>query len=159
MNELLNILRSNARLSLEELSAMTDSTPEKVAEEIDRLEKSGIIKGYRAVINEELADKNSVTAFIEVKVTPKADFGFDEIARTIMMFDEVDGVTLMSGSFDLAVTLTGTDYKEIALFVARRLSSLDGVISTSTHFVLKRFKENGFFIESENIDERGFVSP
>ncbi|MBQ4256503.1 MAG: Lrp/AsnC family transcriptional regulator [Oscillospiraceae bacterium] len=159
MKELLNILRSNARLSLEELSAMTDSTPAEVAEEIDRLEKSGIIKGYRAVINEELADKNSVTAFIEVKVTPKADFGFDEIARTIMMFDEVDSVTLMSGSFDLAVTLSGTDYKEIALFVARRLSSLDGVISTSTHFVLKRFKDNGFFIESENIDERGFVSP
>ena len=92
-------------------------------------------------------------------MTPKADFGFDEIARTIMMFDEVDSVTLMSGSFDLAVTLSGTDYKEIALFVARRLSSLDGVISTSTHFVLKRFKDNGFFIESENIDERGFVSP
>ena len=122
-------------------------------------EKRGVIKGYSVILNEELADKNAVTAFIEVKVTPKADFGFDELARTIMMYDEVDSVTLMSGSFDLAVTLSGTNYKEIALFVAKRLSSIDGVISTSTHFVLKQYKEQGFFIENEAADERGFVSP
>ena len=76
-----------------------------------------------------------------------------------MEFDEVDSVTLMSGSFDLAVTLRGTNYKEIALFVAQRLSSMEGVISTSTHFVLKQYKEQGFFIEQEAADERGFVSP
>ena len=123
------------------------------------MKKRGVIKGYSVILNEELADKNAVTAFIEVKVTPKADFGFDELARTIMMYDEVDSVTLMSGSFDLAVTLSGTNYKEIALFVAKRLSSIDGVISTSTHFVLKQYKEQGFFIENEAADERGFVSP
>ena len=134
-------------------------SPEEVAARIADYEKRGVIKGYSVILNEELADKNAVTAFIEVKVTPKADFGFDELARTIMMYDEVDSVTLMSGSFDLAVTLSGTNYKEIALFVAKRLSSIDGVISTSTHFVLKQYKEQGFFIENEAADERGFVSP
>ena len=138
MDSLIKLLKGNARLSNE---------------------KRGVIKGYSVILNEELADKNAVTAFIEVKVTPKADFGFDELARTIMMYDEVDSVTLMSGSFDLAVTLSGTNYKEIALFVAKRLSSIDGVISTSTHFVLKQYKEQGFFIENEAADERGFVSP
>lgn len=138
---------------------MLGVTPEEVAARIADYEKRGVIKGYSVILNEELADKNAVTAFIEVKVTPKADFGFDELARTIMMYDEVDSVTLMSGSFDLAVTLSGTNYKEIALFVAKRLSSIDGVISTSTYFVLKQYKEQGFFIENEAADERGFVSP
>ena len=143
----------------EQLAVMLGVTPEEVAARIADYEKRGVIKGYSVILNEELADKNAVTAFIEVKVTPKADFGFDELARTIMMYDEVDSVTLMSGSFDLAVTLSGTNYKEIALFVAKRLSSIDGVISTSTHFVLKQYKEQGFFIENEAADERGFVSP
>ena len=159
MDSLIKLLMGNARLSNEQLAVMLGVTPEEVAARIADYEKRGVIKGYSVILNEELADKNAVTAFIEVKVTPKADFGFDELARTIMMYDEVDSVTLMSGSFDLAVTLSGTNYKEIALFVAKRLSSIDGVISTSTHFVLKQYKEQGFFIENEAADERGFVSP
>lgn len=159
MDSLIKLLKGNARLSNEQLAVMLGVTPEEVAARIADYEKRGVIKGYSVILNEELADKNAVTAFIEVKVTPKADFGFDEFARTIMMYDEVDSVTLMSGSFDLAVTLSGTNYKEIALFVAKRLSSIDGVISTSTHFVLKQYKEQGFFIENEAADERGFVSP
>ena len=159
MDSLIKLLKGNARLSNEQLVVMLGVTPEEVAARIADYEKRGVIKGYSVILNEELADKNAVTAFIEVKVTPKADFGFDELARTIMMYDEVDSVTLMSGSFDLAVTLSGTNYKEIALFVAKRLSSIDGVISTSTHFVLKQYKEQGFFIENEAADERGFVSP
>ena len=159
MDSLIKLLKGNARLSNEQLAVMLGVTPEEVAARIADYEKRGVIKGYSVILNEELADKNAVTAFIEVKVTPKADFGFDELARTIMMYDEVDSVTLMSGSFDLAVTLSGTNYKEIALFVAKRLSSIDGVISTSTHFVLKQYKEHGFFIENEAADERGFVSP
>ena len=158
MDSLIKLLKGNARLSNEQLAVMLGVTPEEVAARIADYEKRGVIKGYSVILNEELADKNAVTAFIEVKVTPKADFGFDELARTIMMYDE-DSVTLMSGSFDLAVTLSGTNYKEIALFVAKRLSSIDGVISTSTHFVLKQYKEQGFFIENEAADERGFVSP
>ena len=159
MDSLIKLLKGNARLSNEQLAVMLGVTPEEVAARIADYEKRGVIKGYSVILNEELADKSAVTAFIEVKVTPKADFGFDELARTIMMYDEVDSVTLMSGSFDLAVTLSGTNYKEIALFVAKRLSSIDGVISTSTHFVLKQYKEQGFFIENEAADERGFVSP
>ena len=159
MDSLIKLLKGNARLSNEQLAVMLGVTPEEVAARIADYEKRGVIKGYSVILNEELADKNAVTAFLEVKVTPKADFGFDELARTIMMYDEVDSVTLMSGSFDLAVTLSGTNYKEIALFVAKRLSSIDGVISTSTHFVLKQYKEQGFFIENEAADERGFVSP
>lgn len=159
MDSLIKLLKGNARLSDEQLAVMLGTTSEDVAARIADYEKRGVIKGYSVILNEELADKNAVTAFIEVKVTPKADFGFDELARTIMMYDEVDSVTLMSGSFDLAVTLSGTNYKEIALFVAKRLSSIDGVISTSTHFVLKQYKEQGFFIENEAADERGFVSP
>ena len=159
MDSLIKLLKGNARLSNEQLAVMLGVTPEEVAARIADYEKRGVIKGYSVILNEELADKNAVTAFIEVKVTPKADFGFDELARTIMMYDEVDSVTLMSGSFDLAVTLSGTNYKEIALFVAKRLSSIDGVIATSTHFVLKQYKEQGFFIENDAADERGFVSP
>lgn len=159
MDTLLKLLRSNARRSDEELAVMLGSTPEAVRAKIADYERQGIIKGYSVIIDGEKADKNAVTAFIEVKVTPKADCGFDELARSIMAYDEVDTVTLMSGSFDLAVTLSGTDYKEIALFVARRLSTIEGVISTSTHFVLKRYKEQGFFIADEADDERGFVSP
>ena len=159
MDSLIKLIKGNARLSNEQLAVMLGVTPEEVAARSADYEKRGVIKGCSVILNEELADKNAVTAFIEVKVTPKADFGFDELARTIMMYDEVDSVTLMSGSFDLAVTLSGTNYKEIALFVAKRLSSIDGVISTSTHFVLKQYKEQGFFIENEAADERGFVSP
>ncbi|MBQ7782515.1 MAG: Lrp/AsnC family transcriptional regulator [Oscillospiraceae bacterium] len=159
MDSLIKLLKGNARLSNEQLATMLGISAAEVAARIADYEKKGIIKGYSVIINEELADKNAVTAFIEVKVTPKADCGFEQLARTIMMYDEVDSVTLMSGSFDLAVTLSGTNYKEIALFVANRLSTIDGVISTKTHFVLKQYKEHGFFIENEAEDDRGLVSP
>ena len=159
MDTLIELLKQNARLSNKELAAMTGTSEAEVEKKIKELEHSGAIKGYSAVVSDEMADKDSVTAFIEVKVTPKADCGFDDIAKTIMMYDEVESLTLMSGAFDLAVTISGTNYKEVALFVAQRLSTIDGVISTATHFVLKRYKEKGFFIDGEDADERGFVSP
>ncbi len=159
MDTLIKLLKQNARLSCKELAAMTGMSENAVEDKIKALEHEGVIKGYSAIVNDEAADKNTVTAFIEVKVTPKADCGFDDIARTIMMYDEVESLTLMSGAFDLAVTISGTNYKEVALFVAQRLSTIDGVISTATHFVLKRYKEKGIFIENEADDERGFVSP
>lgn len=159
MDSLLALLKKNSRLSNEELAAMLGTSAEDIAARIADYEEKGIIKGYSLIVGEKLADKDAVTAFIEVKITPKAEFGFDELARMIMSYDEVDSVTLMSGSFDLAVTLSGTNYKEIALFVAQRLSTIEGVISTSTHFVLKRYKEQGFTVEGEAAYERGFVSP
>ena len=138
---------------------MLGITPKEVAEKIDKLEADGIIKGYSAIVNEELADKNNITAFIELKVTPQRDKGFDDIAKTIMMYDEVESVTLMSGGYDLAVTVTGTNFKDIALFVAQRLATIDGVLSTTTHFFLRRYKEKGIFIQEEDVDERGYVAP
>lgn len=158
MDTIVKLLKQNARLSTKELAAMTGLSEAEVEARIKDYENKGVIKGYSAILNEDLADKDRVTAFIEVKVTPKAEHGFDDIARTIMMYDEVESLTLMSGAFDLAVTISGTNYKEIALFVARRLSTIDGVISTSTHFFLKRYKEKGIFIDEEK-DERSFVSP
>lgn len=160
MNEpVINLLKKNARMSVKDMAAASGLSEKEVADKIKEYESSGAVAGYFPVLNEELIDKDAVTAFIEVKVTPKADFGFDDLARTIMMYDEVDTVTLMSGSFDLAVTLSGTDYKEIALFVAQRLSTIDGVISTSTHFILKRYKQNGFFMSKDPVDERSMISP
>ena len=159
MNELLHLLKQNARLSNEELAAMLGTTPAEVAAQIKKLEDDGIIKGYSVVLNDELANKDTVTAFIELKVTPKRDCGFEDLAKTVMMYDEVESVSLMSGAYYLAVTVTGSSLKVIALFVAQRLSTIDGVLSTATHFVLKRYKEKGIFIEQEPADERGMVSP
>ena len=115
--------------------------------------------GYSVILNEELADKDGVTALIELKVTPQRDCGFNDIARKIMMYEEVDSIALMSGAYDLSVTVCGTNLKEIALFVAHKLSTIDGVLSTATHFVLKRYKEKGIFIEQSMEDERGMISP
>lgn len=159
MDMLLSLLKQNARLTHDQLAAMLGISVTEVAEKIRDYEEKGIIMGYSVILNEELADRNNVTAFIEMRVTPQRDYGFDDLAKTIMMYDEVESVSLMSGSFDLSVTISGTDMKTIALFVAQRLSTIEGVISTTTHFVLKRYKEKGIFIENNNSDERGFVSP
>jgi len=159
MDTILSLLKQNARLSYKELAAMTEMSENEAEALVKEYERTGVIKGYSAIINDDLADKDSVTAFIEVKVTPKADYGFDDIANTIMQYDDVEGLTLMSGDFDLAVTISGTNYKEIALFVAQRLSTIEGVIGTATHFVLKRYKEKGIFMANDEDDERGFISP
>lgn len=159
MDTLISLLKQNARLSNSQLATMLGKTEAEIANKIEEYQHAGIIKGYSVILDEEKADKDLVTAFIELKVTPQADCGFDEIAKTVMMYDEVEAVSLMSGAYDLAVTVSGTNLKEIALFVAQRLSTIDGVLSTATHFVLKRYKEKGIFIGDETIDERGFVSP
>lgn len=159
MNDLIKLLNQNARFSNEELAAMLGTTPKDIADQIEQLEKNGVIKGYSVILDESLADKDMVMAIIELKVTPQRDFGFDEIAKTIMMYDEVDSISLMSGSYDLSVTVKGKNLQDIALFVAQRLSTIEGVLSTTTHFILKTYKEKGIFIEDEDKDERGFVAP
>ena len=159
MDALLQLLKQNARLTNQQLATMLNISEDAVAKKIKDYEKTGVIMGYSAILNEELADKDLVTAFIEIRVTPKRDCGFDDLAKTIMMYDEVESVSLMSGAYELSVVVVGNNLKTIALFVAQKLSTIDGVISTATHFVLKRYKEKGIFIEHENTDERGFVSP
>ncbi|MBO4877414.1 MAG: Lrp/AsnC family transcriptional regulator [Ruminococcus sp.] len=152
---IISILQQNARISDTELGEVLGITAEEAAEEIRKLEEEGIIKGYSVIIDEELYDKSLVYATIELKVTPQRDCGFDDIAKTIMMYDEVESVTLMSGSYDLAVEVKGTNLKDIALFVSERLATMDGVLSTATHFILKKYKEKGIFIDKEEPDERG----
>ena len=159
MNELIKLLNQNARFSNEELATMLGTTAEDVAAQIDKLEKDGIIKGYSLILDDSVIDKDMVTAIIELKVTPQRDSGFDKIAKTIMMYDEVDSISLLSGSYDLSVTVKGRNLQEIALFVAQRLSTIEGVLSTATHFLLKTYKEKGIFIETEDKDERGFFAP
>ena len=154
MEKLLKLLDENARLSNEQMAVMLGMTPEEVAAEIDRLEKQGVIRGYKTVINWDKTQREYVTALIELKVTPKRDLGFDEIAHTIAAFEEVQDVYLMSGGFDVAVMLNGRTFQEIAMFVAKRLSPLESVLSTATHFVLSRYKEKGLLMNTVPHDER-----
>lgn len=156
---LLDLLRQDARLSNDQLAAMLGTTAADVAAMVAKLEDEGIVMGYTAIINEEKADPTSVTAFIELKVSPQKDLGFDDIAHTIMQYDEVDTVYLMSGAFDIAIIITGTSLRKVALFVSERLSALDGVLSTATHFVLRRYKEKKHIFSEDVVDERGMVSP
>ena len=140
MDNLLNLLNENARLTNAQLAVMLNKTEKEIADAIADYERRGVIKGYRTLINWQKVDENKATALIELRVTPKRDRGFDEIANRVMQFKEVESVYLMSGGYDLAVTVTGKSMQEIAMFVARRLSPLDSVISTATHFVLTRYK-------------------
>ncbi|MCI5579266.1 MAG: Lrp/AsnC family transcriptional regulator [Oscillospiraceae bacterium] len=158
-NKLLDLLRQNARLSNKELATMLGETEENVAAEIKRLENEGIIMGYSAIINEEKVDENGVTAIIDIKITPVKDCGFDDLAHTIMSYEEVDSVFLLSGANDLSVTISGTSLRNVALFVSERLAVLDGVLATTTHFILRRYKEKGHIFSEDSFDDRGLVSP
>lgn len=157
--QLLSLLRENARLSNQELAVMLGVPEEEIAKEIEALEKEGVIKGYSAVINEELADPDAVTAIIELRVTPQRDSGYEDIAHTIMAYDEVESISLMAGAYDLSVTVKGRNVKEVSMFVSRCLAPLAGVLSTATYFVLKTYKEKGIVILDEEKDERGFYFP
>lgn len=155
MSDIVKILQQNARISNTELGEILGISPAEAEAEIKRLESEGIIRGYSVIVDDELYDKSTVYATIELKVTPQRDCGFDDIAKTIMMYDEVESVNLMSGAYDLAVEVKGNNLKDVALFVSERLSTIDGVLSTATHFILKKYKEKGIFIDREETDERG----
>lgn len=159
MKALVDLLRENARLSNEQLAAILGITADEVAKQIKQLEEDGIIIGYSAILNEEKLDCNAVTAFIEVRVSPQVDCGYDDVARIIAQYDEVDTVQLMSGSFELAVTIRGKKLRDVAMFVSDRLATLDGVLSATTHFLLQRYKEKGIIFAGEDADERSLVSP
>lgn len=160
MDELLEILKRNARTSLEDMAKMLKSTPEAVAERIAEYEKQGIIRGYQVLLNEDGLDMEQVDAVIEVKVRPEREGGFDRIARRICGFDEVKSVYLMSSAaYDLLIFVHGKGLQDVASFVSRRLATLDGVLSTATHFMLKTYKTNGVMMEPVEDEDRLQVSP
>jgi DNA-binding Lrp family transcriptional regulator len=156
---LLQLLRRKARFSDQDLADLLSSTNEAVAAKVAAWEADGTILGYHAVIDPEVTGDTSVSAFIEVKVTPERGGGFDRLAMRISRFDQVVSCYLASGGYDLMVVVEGADLREVARFVSEKLSSLDGVISTATHFRLKTYKENGFIFEKEAVSERLAVSP
>ena len=155
MEKLLRLLNANARLTDAQLAAMLDCTEEEIKKKLTALEREGIVRGYKTVIDWEKAGEEHLTALIELRVTPQPDRGFEEIAEQVSRFDEVESVYLMSGGYDLAVTVRGRSFRDIAFFVAKRLSTLDSVISTATHFVLRRYKDQGVAFNREKKDLRG----
>ena len=134
---------------------MLGISEEEVRREIVEMEQAGIIRGYKAVIDWERLDDANVSAIIELKVTPKAGLGFEEVALRVMKYPEVESVYLMSGGYDLSVMVKGKTFQEVALFVAKELSTIDSVLSTSTHFVLRRYKELDVELLGEDGDDRG----
>lgn len=156
---LLQLLRRKARFTDQELADLLSIDKIAVGDRVADWEADGTILGYHAVIDPEATGDTSVSAFIEVKLTPERGGGFDRLAMRIARFDQVVSCYLASGGYDLMVVVEGSDLREVARFVSEKLSSLDGVISTATHFRLKTYKENGFVFERDTTPERLAVSP
>ena len=159
MDELLKILQGNALESREDIARMLGLSAAEVNARIADYERRGVIRGYQAILNEDQLDLDKVTAVIEVKVTPQREGGFDPIAHRISRFPEVRSAYLMSGAYDLLLFVEGRTLREVAAFVSERLSPLEGVLSTSTHFMLKTYKRFGVLMHQESSDERLSVSP
>ena len=158
MDQLLTLLSADARLTNAQLAAALSISEEEVAARIADYEERKIIKGYKAIVDWDKTDRDYVNARIELKVTPQKGMGFEEIAYTISQFPEVETCYLMSGGYDLALTISGKTFKDIALFVAHRLAPLDAVQSTATHFVLKKYKYHGIVLVGDEKDEREVTS-
>ncbi|GAB4171322.1 MAG: Lrp/AsnC family transcriptional regulator [Terrimicrobiaceae bacterium] len=159
MEALVDLLERNALIPRADLARLLDLSVEEVEEKIARLETDGIILGYHAIINREKWDTDVVTAVIEVKITPERDGGFDRVAERIARFEEVQSCYLMSGGYDLLITVEARDLRAVAAFVAEKLSTIGSVQATATHFRLKTYKENGTFHHHSQAPERLAVSP
>jgi DNA-binding Lrp family transcriptional regulator len=159
MDELLKILKKNALESPENIAKMLNLKVGEVKSKIAEYEKKGVIRGYQAILNEDQLDLGRVTAVIEVKITPEREGGFNKVSSRIAKFSEVQSVYLMSGAYDLLLFVAGKDLREVASFVSEKLATLEGVISTSTHFMLKTYKHHGLMMETDHEDERLQVSP
>lgn len=153
-SKILELMEKNNHLTPAEIAVMIDASEEAVEAEIAAMEEDKTILGYHTLINWEKTDRELVTALIEVKVTPQRGLGFDKIAERIFQYPDVKSVYLMSGAFDLVVEMEGKTMKEVALFVSQKLAPMDAVLSTATHFVLKKYKQNGFVFEDHHKDER-----
>lgn len=160
MDEILKILAKNGRQSPETIAAQLDMSVEEVKAKISEHEKKGAIVGYRAIINHDIAGLDEQThALIEVKVKPQKDKGFDGIAEKIYRFPEVVSCMLLSGSYDLLIEVTGQNIHTISNFVSQKLSQLENVQSTVTHFILKKYKEGGDILHTQDKDERLAIMP
>ena len=151
--ELLKLLEKDCRATPDQLAAMMGVPTEQVRSEIAALEKDNVILGYNAMIDWDRTGEELVTAMIEVRVTPQRGDGFERIAERIYQFEEVESLYLMSGAYDFAVTITGRTLREVASFVSARLSTIEGVTGTATHFILKKYKEKGVTFEAQAVQE------
>lgn len=158
MQKILEILENDCNTPLEQIALIADMTVEEVADKIDKLRKDKIILKNKSVINWEKTDKELVTALIELKVTPQRGEGFDKIAERIYKFPEVKSVYLMAGAYDLTVIIEGKTIKDVALFVSNRLATMERVISTGTHFVLKKYKDEGVIFDETEKDSRQVIT-
>lgn len=157
MKKLLKLLEKNALLSARELALMCEKEEGDIKKMIDEYEKDGVVLGYTTVIDWDKIDSEHVNALIELKVIPQRDRGYDAIAEKIYNYPEVDSLYLMSGGYDLAVLLHGKTMREVAVFVAQKLATLEAVTSTATHFVLRKYKDHGVVFGAVEVDERGNV--
>ncbi len=159
MDPLIRLLQANSNRSHSELAQALAITEEEVTARIIQAEKEGAILGYHAVVDRQKADNRNVTALIEMRITPEVEGGFDRLARRIAMFDQVQDCFLMSGGYDLAVTVEGKDLLDVATFVSNKLARLGGVLSTATHFQLKSYKLGGFLVNPGEDEDRLPVTP
>lgn len=159
MNEILDILnKEKSSISRARIARMLGVDEKEVDESIKALEKENVIVGYKTIVNWDKTDRDVVTALIELRVTPQRGEGFDKIAERIYKYPQVTSLYLMSGAYDLAVTIEGKSMKEVALFVAQKLAPMDSIVSTATHFVLKKYKEEGIVFEDDEKDTRQVIT-
>ena len=156
---ILSIIEKNSRIDLHELAVIMGEPEIEVANELKRMEEEGIICGYHTLIDWEKTNIEKVSALIEVRVTPQRGQGFDSIAERIYKYPEVRSVYLMSGAYDLMVILEGKTLREVSNFVSDKLSTLDSVLSTATHFILKKYKDHGTAFATKKEDEREMITP
>lgn len=157
--QILNLLKEDSRLGPATIATMLGVSEEQVRQAIEQMEQEKVLVKYAAVVNWDKVDEGKVTALIEVQITPERGRGFDAIAERIYLYPEVKTVYLMSGGYDLLVEVDGHSLKEVAGFVSNRLSSIDSVLSTKTHFILKKYKQDGVIFEDHNDDQRLVITP
>ena len=156
--KILNLIENNARISDADIATIVGLTEKEVKAAIRDMEAQGIIRGYKTVIDREKLSDDAVSATIELKVVPKAERGFEEVAERIALYPEVESVSLMSGGCDLSVVVTGKTFREVSAFVSKELATIDSVTATSTQFIMKRYKDYGVLLTDEEKDERDAVS-
>ena len=159
MEEILNILdKEKGNVSRAKIAQMLGMEEKEVADKIEKMEKENVIVGYKTIVNWDKTDKDVVVALIELRITPQRGEGFDKVAERIYKYPQVKSLYLMSGAYDLAVTIEVKSMKEVALFVAQKLAPMDSILSTATHFVLKKYKEEGIVFEDDEKDTRQVIT-